>query len=382
MKNTNKVAIVLNQPIKKSETFIQELVRGLKNKDPHRFHIFVLDNKLSISKVMALLRVFVSFSPWFRFFINNGKEGFFDKFKYAYVNAELLSSGINFQVVHYTFSNLVDNPKSIKCSLRVKISIGFRGYDISYYPINHPNFYSSNYWDGIDSIQTNSDDLYDWAKKWGVLKSIPVTKITAAVNDNNIIAKVENREFNNSTVVNIGFVGRLHWKKGLDILIQVILHFKNENIHWHIVGDGPEMEKLRFILFTENLGKKVKLHRKLSGSDLVSVVDQFDLQIAPSIQEGCSNVVLEAQARGKYCVVSDAEGMYEIIENLTTGKVCPKYDIQAYVSAINEYLNLDAKSRNAMSEYAILRIKQNFSRQKQINEWVSYFDRLCLTKIY
>ncbi len=378
MKNTNKVAIVLNQPIKKSETFIQELAKGLKSKDYNRFHFFVLDNKLSISKVMALLKVIVSFSRWYRFLIDNGSKGFIDKFKYAYVNAELLSSSINFQVVHYTFSNLVHNPKSIQRALNAKISVGFRGYDISYYPINHPNFYNYNYWEGIDSIQTNSDDLYDWAKSWGVPENIPVTKITAAVNDNNIIATVENREFINSTVVNIGFVGRLHWKKGLDTLIQVILHFKNENIQWHIVGDGPEMEKLRFILFTENLGNKLKLHGKLSGSDLVSVVDQFDLQIAPSIQEGCSNVVLEAQARGKYCVVSDAEGMYEVIENLKTGKVCPKYDIQAYVSAINEHLNLDAKSRNAMSEYAILRIKQNFNREKQINEWESYFDRLCL----
>jgi colanic acid/amylovoran biosynthesis glycosyltransferase len=378
MKNINHVAIVLNQPIEKSETFIQELVKGLKRKDYNRFHFFVLNKKLTISKITALLKSIVFLSKWYRFLIDNRQEGFFDKFKYAYVNAELLSSRINFQVVHYTFSNLVHNPKAIQWALNAKISIGFRGYDISYYPLNYPNFYSSNYWDGIDSIQTNSDDLYDWAKRWGVPKNIPATKITASVNNDNIVSSTENREYNNSSLINIGFVGRLHWKKGLDILIQVILHFKDENFHWHIVGDGPEMEKLRFILFTENLGKKVKLHGKLSGGNLVTVVDQFDLLIAPSIQEGCSNVVLEAQARGKYCVVSDAEGMYEVIENLKTGKVCPKYDIQAYISAITEYVNLDVKSRNAMSDYAILRIKQNFSRQKQINEWVSYFDQLCL----
>ncbi|MBK7870836.1 MAG: glycosyltransferase family 4 protein [Saprospiraceae bacterium] len=52
--------------------------------------------------------------------------------------------------------------------------------------------------------------------------------------------------------------------------------------------------------------------------------EKADIYLQYSIQEGFCNAVLEAQAMGLLCIVSDAEGLPENILHGQTGWVVPK----------------------------------------------------------
>jgi glycosyltransferase involved in cell wall biosynthesis len=95
------------------------------------------------------------------------------------------------------------------------------------------------------------------------------------------------------------------------------------------------------------------------------------------LQEGCSNVVLEAQARGLYCVVSESEGMKEVVENGVTGKICERFADLELLQAIQDYQKIEYNERLIIAQYAVRRIKQDFNREKQIEEWSNYFQSLC-----
>ena len=144
-----------------------------------------------------------------------------------------------------------------------------------------------------------------------------------------------------------------------------------------IVGDGPEIEKVKFLITLLNIEQCVNLHGRISQPEIISFMDKADILIAPSLQEGCSNVVLEAQARGLYCVVSEAEGMEEVLENGVTGVICERFDDDALAKAVREYTAREYMDRLKLAQYTNRRIFSNFSREKQIKEWQNYFDKLC-----
>jgi colanic acid/amylovoran biosynthesis glycosyltransferase len=295
------------------------------------------------------------------------------------VNAEIMLQR-NVSAIHYLFANNAIGRLEFSEVLGAKTSIGLRGYDITFYPINHPDTYGEKFWSKIDSIQYNSEDLYNWAKIWGANSQTPKTKITAAVNNEYIKNEIEVKVKIDITVIKLVFIGRLHWKKGIDSLFRVMELLRKDGIDFSfdIIGDGPEMEKCRFMAKLLGIEAKVILHGKLSQDKIIKILDECDVLVAPSLQEGCSNVVLEAQARGLYCVVSESEGMNEVVEADVTGKICKRFSDKDILSAILEYQQKTYDERMKIAKHSIKRIYNDFSRKKQLKEWAEYFENLCL----
>lgn len=73
----------------------------------------------------------------------------------------------------------------------------------------------------------------------------------------------------------------------------------------HIVGDGPEMARLREIVATENLGGVVHFEGRRNQAELARTMREFDGFIFPSIRELGAGVVIEAMACGMTCLVAD-----------------------------------------------------------------------------
>ena len=125
------------------------------------------------------------------------------------------------------------------------------------------------------------------------------------------------------------------------------------------------------------LEKQVVIHGKLPQNDIIPLLDESHVLLAPSIQEGCSNVVLEAQARGLYCVVSDAEGMRTVVESDKTGSIHEYWDRIGMLNAILDYDNLSMDRKVEMANYTISRIKGKFLRSQQLQHWNEYLENLC-----
>jgi colanic acid/amylovoran biosynthesis glycosyltransferase len=372
-----KIILILPTQESRLETFLKALILGFESKESLNIISIYPSLKLSKNKLLSII-IFPIYLKRIMLFLGSHKcKNTFKKMIQLYINLEILTAR-KIDVIHYLFSNLAVGRENLAQIIGAKNSIGLRGYDITFYAINHPYTYSQLFWNSVDSIQTNSQDLYQWALKWGASLKTPITTINAAVDDSFIISvdKVNIKEKFNQ--IDLVFIGRLHWKKGLSMLMKIFVELlKCHNAKLVIIGDGPEREKIQFLISKFELRERVTITGKLEQIEILKHLDESDILLAPSIQEGCSNVVLEAQARGVYCIVSDAEGMNEVVEDQKTGVICEMWEDELWIKAILGYISLDQNSRKEIAEYSINRISRNFSRSKQIEKWENYFNELC-----
>lgn len=103
----------------------------------------------------------------------------------------------------------------------------------------------------------------------------------------------------------IGHIGRFHPQKNHDFLINVFkkVHEKNKNSVLLLIGDGELKKSI------ENNVKKLGIEKNViftgGRSDITELLQAMDLFVLPSLYEGLGIVVIEAQASGLHCVVSD-----------------------------------------------------------------------------
>ena len=94
-----------------------------------------------------------------------------------------------------------------------------------------------------------------------------------------------------------------------------VLKKKQINFEYHIVGEGNYREAIKYAIHQLKLTDNVILKGQLSQERVKQEMEWADIYIQPSIQEGFCNAVLEAQAMGLLCIVTDAEGLSENVKD-------------------------------------------------------------------
>jgi len=102
-------------------------------------------------------------------------------------------------------------------------------------------------------------------------------------------------------------------------------------------------------------------------------MDWADLYIQPSIQEGFCNAVLEAQAMGLLCVVTNAEGLAENVLNKKTGWVVNKRNSEMIANTISSILKSEDSVLDEIRERSISRISSDFNLDLQREKWKYFY---------
>ena len=103
----------------------------------------------------------------------------------------------------------------------------------------------------------------------------------------------------------IGHIGRFNGQKNHLFLVDIIAELsKRENAILIFVGNGDLKEEIRKKVSDIGLSEKV-IFAGLS-SEVASYLSAMDVFVFPSFYEGMPNTVIEAQANGIPCVISDA----------------------------------------------------------------------------
>ena len=95
-------------------------------------------------------------------------------------------------------------------------------------------------------------------------------------------------------------MGRLKWVKGLEYTLEALgeLHKKGVDFEYTLIGEGEEYERLCFAAYQLGIRDKVSFKGKMSHSEVKKAMEQADIYLQYSLQEGFCNSVLEAQAMG------------------------------------------------------------------------------------
>ena len=104
----------------------------------------------------------------------------------------------------------------------------------------------------------------------------------------------------------IGYVGNLNIRqKNLLFLIDIINELSeiNPDIHYFLMGDGIDRERITSSVKESKNAEKVHLTGRISN--IPDMLQAMDIMLLPSCYEGLPNVVLEWQASGLPCIISD-----------------------------------------------------------------------------
>lgn len=135
----------------------------------------------------------------------------------------------------------------------------------------------------------------------------------------------------NRDCVVIGCVGRLHFQKNQNFLLDIFYEIrkKNHNTVLWLIGDGEDKAKLQEKVKSLELEQYVKFMG--NRSDIHKLLQAMDLFVLPSIFEGFGIALLEAQVAG--------------LKTFTSAKVVPE---NVRISDLIEYLSLS----NSAQEWA------------------------------
>lgn len=138
--------------------------------------------------------------------------------------------------------------------------------------------------------------------------------------------------------------GRLHPKKGFDVLIAALalLRDQDQAFDCEIAGEGDERAKLEGLIAQHGLQDRVRLVGWRDASAFLATGDVFAF---PSYQEGFPLVLLEAMAVGLPAVSAAIPGPVEMIADDADGVLVPPGDPAALARALAGVIAAPRKAR-------------------------------------
>lgn len=343
--------------------------RVITTQPPNTFSfIFYWDVLLKL--IYLLLFRFKTLS---RYWILLKKEGytFRSRCKLLIINRNLLLFSMDW--IHYGFGTMAIDRELVPKAIGAKMAVSFRGFDIAIFPLSHPKCYEK-VWKHTDKIHVISNDLQKKVLALGGQESSDkCVKISPAINIDFFKRTTSLSNFN--TPYQFITVARLHWKKGFEYTLKALSLLKKEGLlfHYTIIGSGVDAERLQFVTHLLGLEKQVTFTGRLSHNAIKNYLEKTHVYIQYSIQEGFCNAVLEAQAMGVFCVVSDAEGLSENVVDGISGYVVARRKPIQLMLAIKKYLLTRKEQKDTEELFAYQRIKRDFSLEGQIEKFNNFY---------
>ena len=247
----------------------------------------------------------------------------------------------NYDIVHCQFGTVGFRGmafRAMNCPAAKLVTI-FRGHDIS-------NF-----------VQEQGDNVYDplfkegdyflanceFFKRRAISLGCPVEKIRihgSGLDYSRFPFKI--RQLPEDGVVRIATTGRLVEKKGIEYAIRGVAQALQQypKLEYTIIGEGvlrPDFERLIRSLGVED---SIKLIGKRSQSELIEVLAETHLFIAPSVtaangnQDAPVNVLKEAMAMGLPVISTLHGGIPELVEDGVSGYLVPERDADAIAARL------------------------------------------------
>ncbi len=388
-----KIGLVLSKPPAYSETFFISKIKGLQE-GGHSVMLFVQkeDKEFSLCPVLIAPKVFkknllfqlginilmvlklLGYSKRVLKFIKLEKEALRSNqqiLKNIFNNSHILRADIDW--LHFGFATMALQSEHVAKAIEAKMAVSFRGFDIVIYPVKHTNCYHL-LWKNIDKVHTISDYLIQIAYKLGMQKETLYDKITPAIDIQKFNPIVKNQDFERNSIQFLT-IARLHWIKGINYTLEALAKIKEEGIDftYTIVGDGVEYENIAFAIYQLKLSNYVRLLGRKDATEIVELLKRSDVYLQYSLSEGFCNTVLEAQALGLLCIVSNAGGLQENILHSETGWIVPKRNPKLLAKTIMDVIHLPLEEKQQISKNAQERIKKSFAIEQQQQEFVEFY---------
>lgn len=169
-------------------------------------------------------------------------------------------------------------------------------------------------------------------------------------------------------------VGRLHPVKNHAFLLQACFLLRECGVQFRclIVGEGPERQKLEFLIRELKIGDVVTLVGHVPRGEIDPYYERADLVVLTSHSEGIPLVLMEAMARGKIVLAPAITGIPELIVDGKTGFLYTPGALEQFVWQVEQICtSLDAleSMRRLVREH----VRVRFDQRKNMERFADVF---------
>jgi glycosyltransferase involved in cell wall biosynthesis len=178
------------------------------------------------------------------------------------------------------------------------------------------------------------------------------------------------------------FLGRISFKKGLDILIPAFIRLSMKHPDYNLVVSGPDNEGIvERIIFelqqaglpTEGPNSRITITGMISGDEKLAALNDADVFVLPSYSENFGIAVIEAMICGLPVIISDKVNIWREVVTDKAGIAGP-CDINWFADAIESLLEQPEK-RHEMGLAGIASVKKRYDwKNIAIQLENAYFD--------
>ncbi|MGD9930878.1 MAG: glycosyltransferase [Mangrovibacterium sp.] len=138
-----------------------------------------------------------------------------------------------------------------------------------------------------------------------------------------------------------------------------------------LIGEGPEMQKLKNLTTDLGLNGKVTFKGRLTREKAFGEMQQHDIFIMPSYKETLGIAYLEAMASGCVVIGSQGWGIDGIVEDNRNGYLCDPYRQESITETMRKALTLSDGERARIRTNSLQTIS-GFSEQKVAGEYLNF----------
>ena len=176
--------------------------------------------------------------------------------------------------------------------------------------------------------------------------------------------------------VKFAVVAHLSKRKQVDKILLAFSHLQELPWELHIGGNGPEFEALKKQAMTLDLAKRVYFFGEVNPSQFLQ---DKDVGILFSTQEGFPNVLVEYMAMSCAVIASDLPGTREIIASNSEGILINHQDVAALEQAIRDLI-VDSQRRNALTRQGYEKVRTSFHQEIIYPRIEQEFERIICQK--
>lgn len=387
-----RIGIVLSAVPGYSETFFRNKIKGLQD---HGFEVFLFVDQNHPKNIKAPCEIIIApnfkVNPFLKFirivktffkaiFINTRQSyslfqldkadglSLKKRVKQLLLNQFLFTKKLDW--LHFGFGILAVNRENVAQAIGAKMAVSFRGFDMYLSPLKHKECYNI-----LFLKQVHYHVLSNQMKKILIQSGLSQSMIQVIPPAIDVTCFQPKKLKQNNKLIEIITIARLHWIKGLEYTLEALALLKKGGVEFKytIIGDGEEYERLVFAAHQLDIKQQVAFKGKMTQNEIVKELELADIYIQYSIQEGFCNAVLEAQAMGLLCVVSDADGLKENVLDAKTGWVVSKRNPTLLAEKIKELISLSDSEQQEIKRTAISRVMKNFNIKQQQVDFVKFY---------
>lgn len=246
-----------------------------------------------------------------------------------------------------------------------------------YHKITHN--LTKSIWNNTSYLIANSSSLRDTCLKFSPNQKVRI--ITNGV-DSEEFFPPEQKRVSKSNEVQLLYLSRLTWQKGIETLINALGILKSKNISNYkltVIGDGHLKDAMFTLIDKYQIREKVNFLGWRELEEIPALYREADVFILPSIMEGMPSVALQAMASGLPVIASRVKGFEEILEENGNGLFAEYNNPKEFADAIEKLLK-SPELRESMSKKSYEKSKK-FSWEIIAKQYLELYEKTVYGKI-